>query len=172
MTSYQRTILTTSDLLQKYKDAGLIITDDQKVVDAINEIGYYRLKGYSYHLLNPLTHQYSPGILFDTILNIYQFDAELRSLLFEMTCRIEVALRARFCEAVLQAGDPLIYLDPSIFKDKKIFWQNTGIVASEIARSNELFIKHNYANYDGQIPVWAVVEILSFSFSQRNSGIS
>ena len=35
-------------------------------------------------------------------------------------------------------------------------------VASEIARSNDVFIKHNFDNHDGEVPVWAAVEVLSF----------
>lgn len=35
-------------------------------------------------------------------------------------------------------------------------------IASEIARSNDVFIKHNFDNHDGEVPVWAVVEVLSF----------
>ena len=35
-------------------------------------------------------------------------------------------------------------------------------IASEIARSNDVFIKHNFNNHDGEVPVWAIVEVLSF----------
>ena len=35
-------------------------------------------------------------------------------------------------------------------------------VASEIARSNDVFIKHNFDNHDGEVSVWAAVEVLSF----------
>ena len=52
--------------------------------------------------------------------------------------------------------------DMSIFKDKKLYWQNMSTVASEIARSNDVFIKHNFDNHDGEVPVWAAVEVLSF----------
>ena len=37
-----------------------------------------------------------------------------------------------------------------------------SMVASEIARSNDVFIKHNFDNHDGEVPVWAIVEVLSF----------
>lgn len=52
--------------------------------------------------------------------------------------------------------------DSSIFKEKKLYWQNMSTVASEIARSNDVFIKHNFDNHDGEVPVWADVEVLSF----------
>lgn len=43
-----------------------------------------------------------------------------------------------------------------------MYWQNTSMIASEIARSNDVFIKHNFNQHEGEVPVWAVVEVLSF----------
>lgn len=59
-------------------------------------------------------------------------------------------------------GAPLVLQDSSIFRDKKLYWQNMSAIASEIARSNDVFIKHNFDNHDGEVPVWAAVEVLSF----------
>ena len=39
--------------------------------------------------------------------------------------------------------------------EKKLYWQNMSTLASEIARSNDVFIKHNFDNHDGEVPVWA-----------------
>lgn len=162
MKPYPKNVLSTADLLQKYIQAGMTITDMTTAEAKLHEIGFYRLQGYSFHLYNPITKQYKAGTTFDTILSIYKFDAELRKLLFDMTCQVEVALRARFCEAMLQSNDPLIYLDPALFKNKAIFWKNTSALTSEIARSTDIFISHNYANHNGQIPLWAAVEVMSF----------
>lgn len=162
MKPYPKNVLSASDLLQKCIQAGMIISDISAAEAKINEIGFYRLRGYSFHLYDHATKQFKVGTTFDAIVNIYKFDAELRKLLFDMTCQVEVALRARFCEAMLQSGDPLIYLDPSFFKDKAIFWKNISTLSSEIARSTDVFIAHNYANHDGQIPLWAAVEVMSF----------
>lgn len=79
-----------------------------------------------------------------------------------MISKIEVALRVHLINALLIYNDPLILQDSTIFKDKKLYWQNMSIVSSEIARSNDVFIKHNFENHEGEIPLWAVVEVLSF----------
>ena len=100
MKPYPKNIYQTAALIQKYKDAGLVITDDQKVETALNEIGFYRLRGYSFHLYDNATKKYIPNVTFDTICHIYNFDMELRSLLFGMTCKIEVALRSRFSSRI------------------------------------------------------------------------
>ena len=83
-------------------------------------------------------------------------------MIFSMISKIEVALRVRLVEALLVHGDALILQDSSIFKEKKMYWQNMSTIASEIARSNDVFIKHNFDNHEGEVPVWAVVEVLSF----------
>lgn len=79
-----------------------------------------------------------------------------------MISKIEVSLRVRLVESLLIHREPLVLQDSSIFKDKKLYWQNMSTIASEIARSNDVFIKHNFNNHDGEVPVWAIVEVLSF----------
>ncbi|MFR7383527.1 MAG: Abi family protein [Anaerostipes sp.] len=99
---------------------------------------------------------------FENILQLYQFDQKLSNLIFSMISKIEVALRVRLVEALLIHNDVLILQDSSIFKDKKMYWRNMSTISSEIARSNDVFIKHNFKNHEGEIPVWAIVEVLSF----------
>lgn len=108
------------------------------------------------------TKKYVPGTKFDDILKLYQYDQELSILIFSMISKIEVALRVRLVEALLVHGDALILQDSSIFKEKKMYWQNMSAIASEIARSNDVFIRHNFDKHEGEVPVWARVEVLSF----------
>ena len=51
---------------------------------------------------------------------------------------------------------------PSVFSDKKKYWQNQGIISAEVARSSDVFIKHNFDRHDGLVPLWATVEVMSF----------
>lgn len=162
MTPYPKQILTVDELLKTYADAGMEISDCTVARDILLEIGYYRLRGYSFHLYNHDTKQYKPGTSLEYILSLYRFDSELRNLIFSMTGEIEVTLRTRFCEVLLQSGDPLIYLDAAAFQDKELFWKNNSTLSSEIARSRDPFIEHNYKNHAGQIPLWAAVEVMSF----------
>ena len=162
MKAYPKVIRSTHDLIIDLQSKGMIITDISLAEKAIEQIGYYRLRGYAFHFFDLTIGKFHSGTSFDNVLQLYYFNCELSSLLFAMSSKIEVALRARLCEALLSLGDPLIYLDPSIFKDKSIYWKNLGMLCSEINRSDEVFIKHNYINHDGQIPIWAAVEVMSF----------
>ena len=143
-------------------DAGMKITSQEDVEKALKSIGFYRLRGYSFQLYDNAAKKYVSGTKFEDIIKLYQFDQELSALVFPMISKIEVALRVRLVEALLIHGEPLVLQDSSIFKEKKRYWQNMATVASEIARSNDVFIKHNFDNHDGEVPVWAAVEVLSF----------
>lgn len=162
MYQYPKQILTIEQQVQSYVDAGMEIKSREDVEKALKSVGFYRLRGYSFHLYDNVDKKYVQGTKFEDIFQLYQFDQELSGLIFAMISKIEVALRVRLVEALLVHGDSLILQDSSIFKENKMYWQNMSTIASEIARSNDVFIKHNFDKHEGEIPVWAVVEVLSF----------
>ena len=162
MYQYPKQILTIAQQVKSYIDAGMVITSHANVEKALKTGGFYRLRGYSFHLYDNASKKCVPGTKFEDILKLYQFDQELSALIFSMISKIEVTLRVRLVEALLIHGEPLVLQDSSIFKEKKLYWQYMSTVASEIARSNDVFIKHNFDNHDGEVPVWAIVEVLSF----------
>lgn len=162
MYQYPKNILSTQALIQKLINAGMTINSQAEAESALNTIGYYRLKGYFFNLYDKSTQRYINGTDFSNILKLYYFDMELSHLLFGFISQIEVALRARLVNALLIHNDALILNDPSVFDDKELYWKNQGTIASEIARSNDVFIEHNYYKHDGAIPLWAAVEIMSF----------
>ncbi len=163
MKAYPKVIHSIHDLVADLQAKGMTIPDDIPLAEkAAERIGYYRLRGYAFHFFDSTSGKFYSGTSFNNILQLYYFNCELSSLLFAMSSKVEVALRARLCEALLSLGDPLIYLDPSIFRDKTIYWKNLSQLCSEINRSDEVFNKHNHINHDGQIPIWAAVEVMSF----------
>lgn len=162
MHPYPKQIFTLRKQIQSYVDAGMIVEPSDSAEDVLTRVGYYRLQGYCFHLYDNSKKQYAPGTKFSDIVSLYNFDMELSHLLFGMLTSIEIALRARLNEALLTYGDALILTDPTPFKDKALYWKNMSAISSEIARSNDVFIKHNFDKHDGQIPLWAVVETLSF----------
>ncbi|MBS5284540.1 MAG: Abi family protein [Clostridiales bacterium] len=162
MYTYPKNFLSVTQLIQKLKDTGMTIDSNDIAEMALTTIGYYRLKGYSFHLIDPSTKKYMAGTNLSEVLRLYHFDSELSNLLFSYLSQIEVALRSRLVNAFQITQDALILNDPSVFKDKKTFWKNQSTIASEISRSNDVFIEHNFNNHDGAVPIWAVVEVMSF----------
>ena len=162
MYTYPKNFLSVTQLIQKLKDAGMVIDANDTAEMALTTIGYYRLKGYSFHLMDPATKKYIKGTTLSDVIKLYHFDAELSHLLFRYLSQIEVALRSRLVNAFQITQDALVLNDPSVFKDKKTFWKNQSTIAAEISRSNDVFIEHNFNNHDGAVPIWAVVEVMSF----------
>ena len=135
MYQYPKQILTIEQQVQSYIDAGMIITSRSDVENALNSVGFYRLRGYCFHLYDNAAKKYVPGTRFEDVLKLYYFDRELSCLIFSMISKIEVSLRVRLVESLLIHREPLVLQDSSIFKDKKLYWQNMSTIASEIARS-------------------------------------
>jgi abortive infection bacteriophage resistance protein len=159
---YPKEFLTVSQLIQKLVDSGMIITPEDNTQQILSTIGYYRLKGYSYHLIDPINHSYKSGTYFSNILKLYFFNNELSKLLFDFSSQIEISLRTRLINAFQYTNDPLILNDASVFQDKSLYWKNFSSISKEIERSKDAFISHNFKTYEGAIPIWAIVEVLSF----------
>ena len=162
MYHYPKQFLSVTQLLQKLIDAGMTIGNRVEAERALSTIGYYRLKGYCFHWYDHTTNKYQAGTDFSKVLSLYHFDAELSHLLFGYLSKIEVALRARLVNAFQSSQDALVLNDPSVFDEKEKYWKNQSSIASEIARSNDVFIQHNFDNHDGAIPLWATVEVMTF----------
>ena len=78
MYQYPKQILTIAQQVQSYIDAGIF--SQENVETALKSIGFYRLRGYSFHLYDNSTKKYIPGIKFEDIIKLYQFEkAHLRS---------------------------------------------------------------------------------------------
>lgn len=162
MQVYPKKILSIEQQIQSYIDAGMDVSPREETEKALRTIGYYRLRGYLFHLYDNDAKKFLSDIKFSDVLSLYRFDTALSRLIFSMVSAIEVALRARLNEALLAYGDPLVLNDPTVFEDKNLYWKNAAKIASEIARSSDVFIKHHFSNHDGQIPLWAAVEVMSF----------
>lgn len=162
MYQYPKPYLSVEQLVQKLIDAGMEISSQDEAEKVLNTIGYYRLKGYCYHRFDDHTNQYIADTKLCDVIELYNFDTKLSHLIFGYISQIEVALRARVVNAFQPYHDSVALNDPSFFKDKEYYWKNQGALASEIARSRDIFIAHNFNNHDGAIPVWAAVEIMSF----------
>lgn len=162
MYQYPKPYLSIAQLIQKLKDSGMEISSCEEAENALNTIGYYRLKGYCYHRFDNATNQYIAGTRLSDVLALYNYDTNVSHLIFEYISQIEVALRVRLVNAFQPMQDSVALNNPFFFKNKELYWKNQGAIAAEIARSRDVFIAHNFDNHDGAIPIWAAVEIMSF----------
>ena len=67
MYQYPKQILTIAQQVQSYIDAGMVIASREDVEKALKSVGFYRLRGYSFHLYDNATKKYVPGTKFEDI---------------------------------------------------------------------------------------------------------
>jgi len=162
---YSKTPLDYNSIIEMMKSRGLIIADEQKAINYLKVISYFRLANY----LRPMekdkeTHLYKPNSYFDNAIDLYYFDKELRSIIFSAVQSIEIALRFKMIHHISLKYGAFWYMDASLFKDDNIFHQCLTLMKQELARSKEDFITEHKAKYTepDMPPVWKTLEVTSF----------
>ena len=82
--------MSPQSLLDKLKQRGLVIPDENAALNALKFIGYFRLRGYCYPFYQ-MTQEQKPlpvlpktfieGTTFDDIVSLYEFDRRVRLLI-------------------------------------------------------------------------------------------
>lgn len=148
--------------IELLKERGLIIQNEDYAYKVLSQISYYRLSGYTLTLReNDIFYK---NITLEQVINIYHFDAELRSILLYFLEYIEVEFRAYFGYYHSKKYGPLGYKEEINFQNKKYF---EGFMYNverciEENKKNELYIEHYNKKYNGEFPCWVIVELLSF----------
>ena len=70
MHPYPKQIFTLQQQIQSYVDAGMVIEPNDSAEDVLTRIGYYRLRGYCFHLYDNSTKQYASGTKFSDVVSL------------------------------------------------------------------------------------------------------
>lgn len=161
------------------KKRGMLIVDEIECAKTLEKFGYYRLSGYWYQFRIRIEEEgtvktleeFIPGTSFSQIEDIYRFDSDLRHLVFHEIEQIEIALRFQIGHIL---GELNVYAhnDETLFKptflasvEERNRSQHAALIRSiqrELDRSNEDFVSHHLENYGGELPIWAVTEVMGF----------
>jgi abortive infection bacteriophage resistance protein len=142
------------------KSRGLIVEDEDFAIRALQRINYYRLSAYALSLKH--NDQYLQGVTFAQIHALYEFDYRFRNLIMEMTEQVEIAFRTHISYHIAHTYGPLGHLESANYEYLAYHTAFLTELSKEINRSQEIFIKHHFEKYEGVIPVWVAVEVLSF----------
>ena len=114
---------------------------------------------------NKITHQFKPNSRFEDAVGLYEFDTELRDLIFKAIQRLEIALRTKIIQEFSLAHGPFWFFDTNLADDEHKFIENMNSIDRELQRSKEEFIKEHTRNYDKPTfpPAWKTLELVSFS---------
>lgn len=175
---YTKPALSHAQLLQRMKQRGLGVPDDERAERYLRHVGYYRLSPYAIPYQAAVgDHRFKEGIQFDQILDLYVFDRHLRLLVMDALERVEVAIRSALTDYMsLTHGGPHWYTNSELFSDGRRHEGLLNIVRGHCENQLGLSpepdgqivhrsaLEHYLTTYGGPElpPSWLMLETLTF----------
>jgi len=161
--------LTYSEQVLKLKEHGIIVNDDRAAEVLLSRVNYYRFTGYALQFRkNPENSEYISGITFEKIYRIYQFDEAIRDI-----CRKYIEIAEVYYRTQISNVFSLIKCTEMPYDqhyDESNFYNKDGyheIMESFKKEKNyykdSLIVKHHKSKYANKMPLWVMVELMSFS---------
>jgi abortive infection bacteriophage resistance protein len=166
---YTKPALPPADLLAHLAARGLLIPDHDAALHALEYVGYYRLLVY----MRPFQRTdvgavptFVPGTTFADVVELYEFDRELRLLCLNAVERVEVALRGAIVSQVAVAHGPHFYLEPTHFDRLGAF---VDFYQTACREKRYLGIRHYESRYSQPDvpPIWAIMEAITYGTLSR-----
>jgi len=157
--------LSIAQQVDYLRSAGMRIDDEDSAAEILSGTNYYRLiNAYALGLyIDNEKTKFKPGISFGDIYGLYVFDCKLRHILSEMLEEFEIIFRTNLAYHIGETYGPLGYLNSAMFSSNDYFMEMLAAMQREKSvQCKSPIVKHHDENYGGDIPVWAIVEILPF----------
>ena len=168
---YNKPALSIDQQIDLLIQRGLIIKDVAKAQNYLSNISYYRLSAYAlpFQINNSPDHRFITNTTFDSILDLYLFDRELRLLIFDVIERLEIAFRTQIIYNYSTNHGPLWFEDPKHFTNNFYYSKNLSKIDEEIERSGEVFIDHFRSKYtsSNRPPAWMTFEVISMGLLSK-----
>jgi len=145
----------------------IVDVDSAKLI--LSNVNYYRLTGYAFQFKdkeNP--DDYLPGTKLDKIWCLYQFDAKLRCILKPFLDIVELHARTKIAysfalEKCRSSPHDQHYDSANFFNKESHVSIISSLVREKTHNKDSLFVIHHTNKYGGKMPVWVLVELLSFT---------
>jgi abortive infection bacteriophage resistance protein len=145
---YNKQELTISEHIQQLKNRGLNIENDELAMHYLSHISYYRLAGYWWPMQSDkINHRFKENSKFEDVISLYNFDRELRILLFDVIEKIEISLRTKLIYHLSHEYDPWWFQNTSIFQDTGALIETLATIKEEVDRSKDIYIKEHKKKY-------------------------
>lgn len=140
---YEKPALEHEQHLELFRKRNLTIKDSERATKYLENIGYYRLSGYMYHLQeNNDRHIFVDGTTFSDIVSHYHFDKKLRSIFIEYLERIEIALRSKLTNYYSVSHGFYWYTQYSLYDNKLTYSSINTYISDHFQNPQERFLKH------------------------------
>lgn len=161
--------LSYSEQVDRLIDHKLIVEDRQAAESLLKRVNYYRFTGYALQFRTEAnSSDYVENTHFENVSVIVSFDEELRSLLRQYIEIAELYYRTVIAHefSMKKCAEP----PHDQHYDINNFYNKTGYqeIRDHFRKERQyykdsLILAHHKRHYDGKLPLWAVVEMLSFS---------
>lgn len=154
---------TIADQIALLKERGMQFRNETEAPHFLQNISYYRLKGYWWDMqADRETHTFLHNTFFEDIIDRYNFDRHLRLILFDAIERIEIALRAQMIYHLSHHHGPLWYENATLFSNSNYHTSNLTSLLREFRYSKEIFIINHKRKHPHKAPeAWKIMEIAS-----------
>lgn len=163
---FDKKAISVQEQIIKLQQRGLIITENDNAVHYLSHISYYRLGEYWHSMqCDKREHSFKENSKFKDVISLYNFDSELRILLFGAIEKIEISLRTKLIYHLSHEFNPWWFQDFDLFIDSKELVKTLSSLEEELARTKEATIKNHFKNHKDDLrfpPSWKSLEQTSF----------
>lgn len=146
-----------------YRNRGCVIEDENLCETALQYIGYYRLSAYFLPFKNDNDDNYKSGTSFTTVYRLYEFDRELRSVLFNAIEEVEIAFRSQLSYYHATRFGPLGYMEEVNFNNRHDHAKFTELISKTIRENGTTpIVIYHQEKQNGDFPIWAIMELFTF----------
>jgi abortive infection bacteriophage resistance protein len=165
MQEFKKEAKSFQDQIDLLKARGLIIEGEFEAKETLKNISYYRLSGYFYPFLKDKeNHIFYEGTRFNDVIDLYNFDRELRLIIFDAIEKIEIAFRSQLIYNLSMSEGPWWFENINLFDNPKLFADQLAKLEQNLEQSDERFIEHYKSKYNPKNPpAWMTLDIVSFN---------
>lgn len=165
---YNKPPITVPAQIKLLEDRGLIIPDKTLAEKVLSGVNYYRLSAY-FKCFQTEKDKFDKEVKFGDILELYEFDRKFRHLLLIAVEIIEVLIKTRIAHLLAVTSGPYSYRDKDNFNPGKAikFEEWSAQCEKNIRRNPDTFVGYHFEKYEGDLPIWKFVEVISFSLASK-----
>lgn len=162
---------TITEQLDKFKKRGMSIDDYKTASCFLRHTSYYRLGSYSfpfeksYPNRKDRSHKYKDNTLFSDVIELYQFDFELRTLLQKYLSIIEISIKTVVINEISNKyrDIPSWFVDTSVVTSQYAAKFHEDVFNRNGLNKNRTIIEHkNKYPEDVYPPAWKTIEYMTF----------
>lgn len=162
----KKKFLNYEEQIELLKTKGLYINDEQYAKDILKNISYFALIN-GYKEIFKSTKEYKQGVDFRDIVNLYNFDSELRAIILRYILIIERKIKAvisyEFCEKYGYEMEEYLNVNnyDNITSNQEDINTLVNTLKTKIKSNNYKYLKHYNERYEN-VPLWVLVNTLTF----------